>query len=214
MTSRDAFAPFPRGMSLLGSRALEERGRCVEPTQRNQEYSHQQSCRHARAGSAALSFEKPPDPLCARMIDNFDALNGQEVTVAGRLMSWRKQGGLAFGHVQDQSGRIQFFLRKQAVKPKEAGLGNLGFAESNLLDLGDIVEATGKVARTERGEISVFVETLRILTKAIRPLPDQWHGLEGSRTDSAQALSGHDSRAGKPNVRARSAKWSRRSRRF
>lgn len=112
------------------------------------------------------------------LIDGFESLNGQEVTVAGRLMSWRKQGGLAFGHVQDQSGRIQLFLRKQAVKAKEPGLGNIGFTEFGLLDLGDIVEATGKLARTERGEISIFVETFRILTKAIRPLPDQWHGLK------------------------------------
>src|SRR5204863_1628734 len=54
----------------------------------------------------------------------------------------------------------------------------LGYAETNLLDLGDIIEATGKVVRTERGEISVLVESLRLLTKAIRPLPDQWSGLE------------------------------------
>ncbi len=112
------------------------------------------------------------------LIDGFEAQNGQQVTVAGRLMSWRKQGGLAFGHIQDQSGRIQLFLRKQAVKEKDAGVGNIGFAEFNLLDLGDIVEASGKLARTERGEISVFVETFKILTKAIRPLPDQWHGLK------------------------------------
>lgn len=112
------------------------------------------------------------------LVDGFDALNGQEVTVAGRLMSWRKQGGLAFGHIQDQSSRIQLFLRKQAVKAKEPSLGNIGFTEFNLLDLGDIVEATGKLGRTERGEISVFVETFKILTKTIRPLPDQWHGLK------------------------------------
>src|SRR5436305_13615004 len=96
----------------------------------------------------------PPYPSKSRrthyaraLIDNFEATNGQEVTVAGRLMSWRKQGGMAFGHVQDQSGRIQLFLRKQAVKAKDANLGNIGFAEFNLLDLGEIVEATGKLAR-------------------------------------------------------------------
>jgi lysyl-tRNA synthetase class 2 len=112
------------------------------------------------------------------VLDGFETLNGQEVTVAGRLVSWRKQGALAFGHIQDQSGRIQLFLRKQVVKAKEEGLGNIGFTEFSMLDLGDIVEATGKVMRTERGEISVLVETFKILTKAIRPLPDQWHGLK------------------------------------
>ncbi len=100
------------------------------------------------------------------------------MTVAGRLMSWRKQGALAFSHIQDQTGRIQLFMRRQLVQPTDKATGNLGYAETNLLDLGDIVEATGKVVRTERGEISVMVESLRLLTKAIRPLPDQWSGLK------------------------------------
>jgi lysyl-tRNA synthetase class 2 len=98
--------------------------------------------------------------------------------VAGRLLSWRKQGALAFAHLQDQTGKLQLFLRRNLVQPTDAATGALGYAEMNLLDIGDIVEATGKVIRTERGEISVLVETLRLLTKAIRPLPDQWAGLK------------------------------------
>ncbi|MDB6058318.1 MAG: lysyl-tRNA synthetase [Verrucomicrobiales bacterium] len=113
-----------------------------------------------------------------QILDGFEALNGQTVTVAGRLMSWRKQGALAFAHVQDQTGKIQLFLRKNLVKPTEASTATLGYAELNLTDLGDIIEATGKVMRTERGEISVLVEEIRMLTKAIRPLPDQWSGLK------------------------------------
>ena len=112
------------------------------------------------------------------ILDDFAAHDGKEVTVAGRLMSWRKQGALAFGHVQDQTGRIQLFLRRQLVQATTAAEGVLGYAELNLLDLGDVVEATGKVVRTERGEISVLVERIRLLTKAIRPLPDQWSGLK------------------------------------
>lgn len=113
-----------------------------------------------------------------QILDNFDTLNGQTVTVAGRLMSWRKQGALAFAHVQDQTGKIQLFLRKNLVKPTDAATATLGYAESNLIDLGDIMEGTGKVMRTERGEISVLVEEIRLLTKAVRPLPDQWSGLK------------------------------------
>src|SRR5436190_20498468 len=94
------------------------------------------------------------------------------------LMSWRKQGALAFAHIQDQTGRLQLFLRRNLVQATDAAEGRLGYAETNLLDLGDIIEATGKVVRTERGEISVLVEELRLLTKAIRPLPDQWAGLK------------------------------------
>ena len=112
------------------------------------------------------------------ILDGFEALQGETVTVAGRLMSWRKQGALAFGHVQDQTGRIQLFCRRQRVKPTDPAAGNLGYAEANLLDLGDIVEATGEVMKTERGEISVLVDSLRLLSKAIRPLPDQWSGLK------------------------------------
>jgi lysyl-tRNA synthetase class 2 len=112
------------------------------------------------------------------ILDDFAGHDGKVVTVAGRLMSWRKQGALAFGHLQDQSGRIQLFLRRQLVQPTAAAEGILGYSDLNLLDLSDVVEATGKVMKTERGEISVLVETLRLLTKSIRPLPDQWSGLK------------------------------------
>ena len=143
--------------------------------------------RNVRLGKAAALRTLGLNPYPSRshrthftkaILDDFPGHDGQQVTVAGRLMSWRKQGALAFGHVQDQTGRIQLFLRRQLVQPTAAAEGILGYAEMNLLDLGDLVEATGKVVRTERGEISVLVESLRLLTKAIRPLPDQWSGLK------------------------------------
>jgi lysyl-tRNA synthetase class 2 len=112
------------------------------------------------------------------ILDDFEALKGAAVTVAGRLVSWRRQGALAFGHVQDQSGRIQLFCRRQMVQPTDKAAGFLGYSEAHLLDLGDIVEAAGEVVKTERGEISVLVKSLRLLAKAIRPLPDQWSGLK------------------------------------
>jgi lysyl-tRNA synthetase, class II len=114
----------------------------------------------------------------ARVIANFAELEGREATLAGRLMSWRKQGGLAFGHIQDETGRIQLFLKKQNVQAASKDHGNIGFPEFNLLDLGDIVEASGKIMRTERGEISLMVERLKIIAKSLRPLPDQWSGLK------------------------------------
>jgi lysyl-tRNA synthetase, class II len=143
--------------------------------------------RNGRAGKAdalrALGLN--PYPSHSRrthytktILTDFEALQGQVVTVAGRLLSWRKQGALAFAHLQDQTGKLQLFLRRNLVQPTDAGAASLGYAEMNLLDIGDIVEATGKVIRTERGEISVLVESLRLLTKAIRPLPDQWSGLK------------------------------------
>ena len=143
--------------------------------------------RNGRAGKAdalrALGLNPYPS-RCRRthytktILTDFEALQGRVVTVAGRLLSWRKQGALAFAHLQDQTGKLQLFLRRNLVQPTNPGAASLGYAEMNLLDIGDIVEATGKVIRTERGEISVLVETLRLLTKAIRPLPDQWSGLK------------------------------------
>jgi lysyl-tRNA synthetase class 2 len=112
------------------------------------------------------------------ILDEFATHEGKTATVAGRLMSWRKQGALAFAHIQDQTGRLQLFLRRNLVQPTDASTGRIGYAETNLFDIGDIIEATGKVIRTERGEISILVEELRLLTKAIRPLPDQWSGLK------------------------------------
>lgn len=143
--------------------------------------------RNGRAGKADALRKLGLNPYPSRsrrthytktILTDFEALQGQVVTVAGRLLSWRKQGALAFAHVQDQTGKLQLFLRKNLVHPTDPATASLGYAESNLLDLGDIVEATGKVIRTERGEISVLVENLRLLTKAIRPLPDQWAGLK------------------------------------
>jgi lysyl-tRNA synthetase class 2 len=112
------------------------------------------------------------------ILEDFARLEGQQATVAGRLMSWRKQGALAFAHVQDQTGKLQLFLRRNLVQPTDQSTGSLGYAETHMLDIGDIIEASGKVIRTERGEISILVETVRVLTKALRPLPGQWSGLK------------------------------------
>ena len=143
--------------------------------------------RNVRLGKAAALRNLGLNPYPSRssrthyaqaILDDFPGHDGKPVTVAGRLMSWRKQGALAFGHVQDQSGRIQLFLRRQLVQATGAADGTLGYTDLNLLDMGDVVEATGKVMKTERGEVSILVEKLRLLTKAIRPLPDQWSGLK------------------------------------
>jgi lysyl-tRNA synthetase class 2 len=114
----------------------------------------------------------------AKVVAGFTDLEGSEVTVAGRLMSFRDQGALAFAHIQDQTGRIQMFLRKNVLSPTDSGAGTLGFADLHLIDLGDIIEVSGKVMKTQRGEISVLVERLKVLAKSLRPLPDQWAGLK------------------------------------
>jgi lysyl-tRNA synthetase class 2 len=103
----------------------------------------------------------------------FDDLTGQTVTVAGRVMGLRKFGKLAFIVLRDMSGQVQLFLRDGDVQELDAAQGMLGMKELPLLDTGDFIEATGEVMKTQTGEISVGVRTLRLLTKSLRPLPEK-----------------------------------------
>jgi lysyl-tRNA synthetase class 2 len=104
---------------------------------------------------------------------------GVDVTVAGRLMNVRDMGRLAFGVLQDVSGRIQLFVSK-------AVLGDEGFARFLDLDSGDWIGATGEVMVTKKGELSVRVSSFVLLSKALRPLPDKWHGLKDVEARSRQ----------------------------
>lgn len=98
-----------------------------------------------------------------------------EVAVAGRLMAKRVQGKLAFLELMDATGTIQLFCRINA-------LGEEAFARCKDLDVGDWVGATGTMMRTKRGQLSVAVETLTLLSKSIRPLPEKFHGLTDKET--------------------------------
>jgi lysyl-tRNA synthetase class 2 len=118
----------------------------------------------------------------AEIVADFDRFSGKKVVVAGRLMAFRKQGALAFGKVQDQSGSIQLFIRRNVLDLAPPAAGAIAFADLNLLDIGDFVEGEGAAMKTDRGEISVSVESLRPLAKSLRPLPDQWSGLADRET--------------------------------
>ena len=111
------------------------------------------------------------------LVERYGEFEGQTVTIAGRILSWRKHGALSFGHLQDQTGRIQLYMRRDTVQPADPPACTLGYADANLIDIGDIIEARGTVTKTERGEISILVSTLRVLTKSLRPLPEKWAGL-------------------------------------
>ena len=106
----------------------------------------------------------------------FDELEGQTVTVVGRLTGTRKFGKLAFLVLRDMSGQIQLFLKADTVQPLSAEISRLGMEQINLLDPGDFVEASGPVIRTKTGEISVDVRELRLLTKSLRPMPSEQEG--------------------------------------
>ena len=103
----------------------------------------------------------------------FDELEGQTVTVAGRVLGLRKFGKLAFIALGDQSGQVQLFLHGPDVVETDGASGLVGMKHVNLLDTGDFVEATGEVMKTKTGEMSVGVKNLRLLTKALRPMPTE-----------------------------------------
>lgn len=104
------------------------------------------------------------------ILDRFDELEGQEVRLAGRMMSKRDQGKVIFTHIQDMSGRIQIYIRMD-------DLGQDMFDLVSKFDIGDIVGVGGIVFRTKRGEISVHANSITLLSKAMRPLPEKFHGL-------------------------------------
>ena len=110
------------------------------------------------------------------IIDNFEEFEGDTVTVSGRIAGIRKFGKLAFIVLKDFSGQIQLFLRDGDVSPLDAENGVLGLIEIPLLDSGDFIEARGEVIKTKTGEISVAVNSLRLLAKSLRPMPTKQDG--------------------------------------
>lgn len=108
--------------------------------------------------------------------DHFDQLNGQEVGVVGRIVNIRKFGKIAFIVIRDASGHAQLFFREGAVEGLKAEDSQLGLEQLPLLDSGDFVQAHGPVIKTQTGEISVEVHRLRLLAKALRPLPHAQDG--------------------------------------
>ena len=115
---------------------------------------------------------------CATVVSQYDELDGHEVSVAGRVLSIRSFGKLAFIKLQDASGAVQLYLQRDTMAELDAPRGILGMKQLRLLDTGDFVEATGTVLRTKTGEISVGVRELRLLTKALRPLPEKLENKE------------------------------------
>jgi lysyl-tRNA synthetase class 2 len=109
--------------------------------------------------------------ICKQVIDEFDSLQGQNITVVGRIVSIRSFGKLAFIKLRDMSGEVQLYLQKDDVAELDASRGVLGMKQLKLLDTGDFVQATGKMVTTQTGEKSVGVRELRLLTKALRPMP-------------------------------------------
>ena len=115
---------------------------------------------------------------CNQIVNDFEDLEGKEVSVVGRVMNLRKFGKLAFIVLRDSSGQVQLFLHGPDVTELDAKRGTLGMKQLSLLDSGDYLQATGIVIKTKTGEISVGVRELRILTKSLRPIPEKLENKE------------------------------------
>ncbi len=103
--------------------------------------------------------------------DDFEQLENQEVTVAGRIMTRRGHGKVSFMDLQDSKGRIQIFAKQDVIGEDE-------YEDLSFLDLGDIIGVSGKVFKTKTGEISIRAEKILLMTKSLQILPDKFHGLK------------------------------------
>ena len=115
------------------------------------------------------------DHTSQQIKDRFDALEGQEVKVAGRLMSKRGMGKVSFCDLQDRDGRIQLYARQDEMDEAV-------YKQFKKYDIGDIVGVDGEVFRTKRGEMSVRVKNVTLLSKSLLPLPEKFHGLQDRET--------------------------------
>ncbi|OGK51141.1 lysine--tRNA ligase [Candidatus Roizmanbacteria bacterium RIFCSPLOWO2_01_FULL_41_22] len=104
---------------------------------------------------------------------HFSQLENKEITLTGRLMARREHGKLLFGDLVDQSGKIQICLR-QDILQEDLKLSYLGWSQLSYLDVGDFLQVTGKIGKTQAGEITLFVKHLKLLTKSLRPLPNSF----------------------------------------
>ena len=105
------------------------------------------------------------------VVDNYDELEGKDVTIAGRLMAKRIMGKASFCHIQDSEGKIQSYVSIN-------DLGEDNYKAFKEMDIGDIVGLTGFVFKTRTEEISIHAKEVTLLTKSLRPLPEKFHGLK------------------------------------
>lgn len=112
-----------------------------------------------------------PTHYSEEVIEHFDELEGKDVAVAGRIITKRVMGKASFAHILDAKGQIQIFVQINR-------LGEDSYEEFKDYDIGDIIGVRGEVFKTNRGEISVKVSEMVLLSKSLQPLPEKWHGLK------------------------------------
>ena len=146
------------------------------------EYSEQEQIRRAKL----LKYqEEGHDPFVitkfdrthtsAQILASFDALENQEVVIAGRMMARRIMGKASFVHLLDGDGKIQAYVRREDV-------GEDVYADFKTMDIGDIIGVAGTVFKTKTGEISIHATKLTLLSKSLHVLPEKFHGLTDTDT--------------------------------
>ena len=118
---------------------------------------------------AVITF--PQSHHSTEIVRDYDALEGKEVSIAGRMMSKRIMGKASFAHLLDAAGDIQFYVKRDDV-------GEEAYADFKAYDIGDIVGVKGFVFKTKTGEVSVHAQEITLLSKSLRPLPEKFHGLK------------------------------------
>ncbi len=122
-------------------------------------------------GIEPYSQKYPVDAFSLELVEAFEEKEGQEVSLAGRIMTRRGHGKAGFAHIQDSKGQIQVYVRQDTV-------GEDQYEVYRELDIGDIIGVTGTVFKTRTQEVTINVSSFRLLSKSLRPLPEKWHGLK------------------------------------
>ena len=145
---------------------------------KNQDLGEQTRVRREKLAELQAAGEDPFqltrfdwDATSRQIRENFDALEGKPVKVAGRLMSKRGMGKVSFCDLQDKDGRIQLYARQDEMDEAV-------YKKFKKFDIGDIVGVDGEVFRTQRGEMSVRAKNITLLSKSLLPLPEKFHGLQ------------------------------------
>ena len=168
------------------SNSREQKGRAMSDKEKNN--ANQQDMNHilkARYDKLKELQDAQADPFLitkaeqthhsTEIKENFSALENQQVVIAGRVMAKRVMGKAGFLHVQDRDGKIQVYVSRESLGEEE-------YKAYKKLDIGDIVEVSGFVFKTQTGEISIHGEKIVLLSKSLYPLPEKFHGLQDTDT--------------------------------
>ena len=168
------------------SNSREQKGRAMSEKEKNN--ANQQDMNHilkARYDKLKELQDAQADPFVitkakqthhsAEVKEHFSDLENQQVVIAGRVMAKRVMGKAGFLHVQDRDGKIQVYVSRESLGEEE-------YKAYKKLDIGDIVEVSGFVFKTQTGEISIHGEKILLLSKSLYPLPEKFHGLQDTDT--------------------------------